>query len=67
VADNGVGISPGRQEAALREGHIGLASTVQRMKAIGGEGEVSSTVGKGTVVRASIPIREVHRAPARRP
>jgi PAS domain S-box-containing protein len=65
VADDGVGIPPGRQEAALREGHIGLASTVQRMKAIGGEGEVSSTVGKGTVVRASIPIRELHRAPAR--
>ena len=56
VADDGLGIPPGRQETALREGHIGLASTVQRMKAIGGDGEVSSTVGKGTVVRASIPI-----------
>jgi PAS domain S-box-containing protein len=67
VADDGVGIPPGRQQAALREGHIGLASTVQRMKAIGGDGEVSSTVGGGTVVRASIPIRETHSAPARRP
>jgi PAS domain S-box-containing protein len=56
VADDGVGIPAGRQERALREGHIGLASTVQRMKAIGGDGEVSSEVGKGTVVRASIPI-----------
>jgi len=56
VADDGVGIPEGRQESALREGHIGLASTVQRMKAIGGDGEVSSTVGKGTAVRASIPI-----------
>jgi PAS domain S-box-containing protein len=67
VADDGVGIPDGRQETALREGHIGLASTVQRMQAIGGDGEVSSTVGGGTVVRASIPIRETHRAPARRP
>jgi two-component system NarL family sensor kinase len=56
VADDGVGIPAGRQERALREGHIGLASTVQRMKAIGGDGKVSSEVGKGTVVRASIPI-----------
>ena len=44
------------EEAALREGHIGLASTIQRMQAIGGDGEVSSPGGKGTVVRASIPI-----------
>jgi two-component system NarL family sensor kinase len=56
VADDGVGIPAGRQEAALREGHIGLASTIQRMQAIGGVGEVSSPGGKGTVVRASIPI-----------
>lgn len=56
VADDGKGIPAGRQEEALREGHIGLASTVQRMQAIGGNGEVVSTVEKGTVVRASIPI-----------
>jgi two-component system NarL family sensor kinase len=56
VADDGVGIPTGRQQKAVKEGHIGLASTVQRMKAIGGDGDVSSTVGKGTVVTASIPI-----------
>jgi PAS domain S-box-containing protein len=56
VADDGVGIPPGRQEEALREGHIGLASTIQRMQAIGGAGAVSSSDGKGTVVRAWIPI-----------
>jgi len=37
------------------------------MKAIGGDGEVSSTAGHGTVVRASIPIREIHRATVQRP
>lgn len=56
VADDGVGIPTGRQQKAVKEGHIGLASTVQRMKAIGGDGDVSSTVGKGTLVTASIPI-----------
>jgi PAS domain S-box-containing protein len=66
VADDGVGIPPGRQETALRDGHIGLASTIQRMKAIGGDGEVSSGAGKGTVVRASIPISEPSTSPAER-
>jgi PAS domain S-box-containing protein len=56
VADDGVGMPPGREEAALREGHIGLASTIQRMQAIGGAGAVSSEEGKGTVVRAWIPV-----------
>lgn len=65
VADNGGGIPVGRQDQAIREGHIGLASTVQRMKAIGGDGEVTSTIGKGTVVCASIPVGRG--APARRP
>jgi PAS domain S-box-containing protein len=65
VADDGQGIPPGRQDQALREGHIGLASTVQRMKAIGGDGEVTSTIGKGTVVRASIPTGQG--APAQPP
>ena len=65
VADDGVGIASGRQETALRDGHVGLASTIQRMKAIGGEGEVSSEVGRGTVVRASIPINQTAVSPER--
>jgi two-component system NarL family sensor kinase len=58
VADDGVGIPSDRERSALRDGHVGLASTIQRMKAIGGEGEVSSTAGRGTIVRASIPVAE---------
>jgi PAS domain S-box-containing protein len=58
VADDGRGIPPGRQDRALREGHIGLASAIQRVQAIGGEAEVSSEPGSGTVVRARIPIAE---------
>jgi PAS domain S-box-containing protein len=58
VADDGVGLSSDREQSALRDGHVGLASTIQRMKAIGGEGEVSSTAGRGTIVRASIPVTE---------
>jgi PAS domain S-box-containing protein len=66
VADDGVGIPAGRQDAALRAGQIGLASTIQWMKAIGGDGEVASNAGKGTVVRASIPVREPSTARTRR-
>jgi PAS domain S-box-containing protein len=58
VADDGRGIPPGRQDRALREGHIGLASAIQRVQAIGGEAEVWSEPGSGTVVRARIPIGE---------
>ena len=58
VADDGRGIPPGRQDEALREGHIGLASAIQRVQAMGGEAEVSSEPGSGTVVRARIPIAE---------
>jgi PAS domain S-box-containing protein len=58
VADDGRGIPPGRQDRALREGHIGLASAIQRVQAIGGEAEVWSGPGSGTVVQARIPIVE---------
>jgi PAS domain S-box-containing protein len=58
VADDGRGIPPGRAEAALRQGHVGLASAVQRVKALGGEVEISSDPGNGTVVRGVIPVAE---------
>lgn len=55
VADDGVGIAPGRAQAALREGHIGLASALERVRALGGRLEIESEAGRGTVVRARIP------------
>jgi PAS domain S-box-containing protein len=58
VADDGRGIPPGRREIALHEGHVGLASAVQRLKAIGGDLEISSEPGKGTLARGHIPIAE---------
>jgi PAS domain S-box-containing protein len=63
VADDGKGIPPGREEEAFREGHIGLASSLQRVSATGGEAEVSSEAQKGTVIRSRIPIAA--RAPVR--
>ena len=55
VSDDGRGIPPGRAEAALRLGHIGLASARERVDAVGGCLEVESEPGAGTRVRAAVP------------
>jgi two-component system NarL family sensor kinase len=55
VSDDGAGITPGRQDEALDEGHVGLASIVQRLDAIGGSLEVGSGPEGGTRAVAAIP------------
>jgi two-component system, NarL family, sensor kinase len=55
VRDDGKGIAPGRPEAALDEGHVGLASIVQRLEAIGGSLELEAADGGGTAAVAHIP------------
>jgi PAS domain S-box-containing protein len=56
VADDGRGMPAGRPQAALREGHIGLAAAIQRLEALGGHMEVWSEHRKGTVIRGRFPI-----------
>ena len=56
VTDNGVGIPDGRRARALADGHIGLASSAERVRAIGGSFEVSSDVGEGTTIRVTVPV-----------
>ena len=53
VSDNGRGFPPERRAEALAEGHIGLASVAQRMRAAGGTLEVSSSA-EGTTARAAV-------------
>lgn len=55
VADDGVGLPPERQVAAVRDGHIGLASVAVRVQAVGGQLEIKTSAGRGTAVTASIP------------
>jgi two-component system, NarL family, sensor kinase len=55
VRDDGRGFDPGRREAALLEGHVGLASSEQRLRSVGGRLSVTSAPGHGTVVRATLP------------
>jgi two-component system NarL family sensor kinase len=55
VADDGRGIDSVRQEAAVREGHIGLASITERVEAIGGTIMISTPADGGTTVRVAMP------------
>lgn len=57
VCDDGVGITPGRAESALAEGHIGLASAARRVRAMGGRLELESEPRHGTCVRVTLPGR----------
>jgi two-component system, NarL family, sensor kinase len=57
VADDGRGIEHGRREAALRDGHIGLASAVYRVEAAGGSLALTGGPGAGTRVVARLPVR----------
>jgi signal transduction histidine kinase len=55
VRDDGDGFDPSRREAALLDGHVGLASSEQRVQSAGGELLVSSVPGRGTTVQAVLP------------
>lgn len=56
IEDDGRGIEPGRREAALRDGHIGLASLSYRLEAVGGRFELRSAPGEGTTATARVPL-----------
>jgi two-component system NarL family sensor kinase len=55
VRDDGAGFDPARREGALLDGHVGLASSEQRVRSAGGELIVTSTPGSGTQVQAVLP------------
>jgi two-component system NarL family sensor kinase len=55
IADDGHGFQPGRLEAALAQGHIGLASVGQRVRSACGTFEVESS-SKGTIARTRLPL-----------
>jgi signal transduction histidine kinase len=65
VRDDGAGFEEARRSAALREGHIGLASAEQRVRALGGELEIDSAPGGGTTVRALLPLNLIGSAARR--
>ncbi len=64
VADDGRGMDRRRSASALKEGHVGLASSRERVEAVTGSFELDSRPGYGTLATARLPARRVaaHRA-----
>jgi two-component system, NarL family, sensor kinase len=56
VSDDGKGICPQDQQAAVGEGHIGLACIRERVVANGGELAVNTGDGRGTTVEVTLPV-----------
>jgi signal transduction histidine kinase len=52
VADDGAGFEPSLE----RPGHLGLTTMAQRADRLGGRLEVNSEPGRGTIIRASVPL-----------
>ncbi len=63
IADDGLGmVADERPDEAFAAGHVGLASTRQRVNAAGGQLDVVSAPGEGTTVLVTVPARVVERA-----
>ncbi|MDR7418721.1 MAG: GAF domain-containing sensor histidine kinase [Armatimonadota bacterium] len=58
IEDNGRGFDPQRPRSAGRTGGFGLLGMQERVELVGGRWEVQSTPGVGTVVSATLPIRD---------
>ena len=57
VSDDGRGMDAARPAEALREGHIGLASSSERVEAVGGRLLLDTAVGDGTRIHVVLPRR----------
>jgi signal transduction histidine kinase len=55
VTDDGAGVPAGREREALAEGHIGLATSAERVAAVGGRLALEPLPGGGTRARAEFP------------
>ena len=57
IADDGVGFTPGQQEDARTNGHLGLKVLGDLAHDAGGALRVESEPGRGTVVRLEVPLQ----------
>jgi signal transduction histidine kinase len=58
IEDNGRGFDSSRPRSGGRTGGFGLLGMQERVELVGGRWEVQSTPGVGTVVSATLPIRD---------
>ncbi|GEM_PF-1486141 len=62
ISDNGVGFSlPERWIELVRNGHYGIAGSVERAEAVGGEMMIDTRPGRGTIVRVTAPYQIEYR------
>jgi two-component system, NarL family, sensor kinase len=59
VRDDGRGFDADQRLEAVRAGHIGLASSAERVEAVGGELKVDTEPGAGTDVRIRLPLSQI--------
>ncbi len=64
VQDTGCGMGDTPERLMGQRGHLGLLSMHERVRAWGGHLALDSAAGRGTTVRASIPIGQPSRSPA---
>ncbi len=55
IRDDGVGFTPGEEEGPA-QGHFGLAGMKERVDRLGGSLQIESAPGRGTTVRAQVPL-----------
>jgi two-component system NarL family sensor kinase len=65
VHDDGRGFSEKHRQAALRQGHIGLPSLLERVEALGGSSHLLTQLDLGTHIRLELPIRRERRRVSR--
>jgi signal transduction histidine kinase len=58
VVDDGTGIPPGALDTAAAGEHLGIAGMRERAQRAGGKLDITSEPDHGTIVSASLPIRE---------
>jgi PAS domain S-box-containing protein len=59
IRDNGKGFKlPDRWIKLARQGHLGIVGAMERAKEVGGNLEVTTNPGKGTTLRAVMPLDE---------
>ena len=55
MRDDGVGFDPSALDGHIADGHIGLASLVARVEAMGGTVDIVSAAGRGTQATVTTP------------
>ena len=57
ISDNGCGFSKTTLANARDANHLGLYGMQERVELLNGSFEIESTIGQGTIIKISIPLK----------